>query len=1372
MKFKLSILVFLLLMPMVSASNWPMFHHDLKNTGYTTDIAPKTNQTLWTYTTDGAVQSSPAVADGMVFIGSNGEKFDGKIYALNQSNGELIWSYYTGGNIESSPAVADGMVFVTPRTTTAYALNQSTGELIWTFTFGDWTFSSPAVADGMVFFGTHDKNIYALNQFTGELIWSYGIGRTDASPVVADGMVFIGSWSHNIYALNQFTGELIWSRYIGDYLSPSSPAVADGMVFIGSKGGGFYALNQSTGDIIWNKLLGGKIYSSPAIANGVVFVGSTNGNIYALNQSTGELIWSHYMGGYMSPSPAVADGMVFMGSDNGNMHALNQSTGELIWSYHMGSIWWSSPAIADGMLLIGSFDDKVYAFGRYTTLTTPDLTVTPSDISFSNPTPSKGETVTVTATIHNVGDADASDAVIIIRFFDGNPDGGGIQIEDDQVVDSIPADGTGVVQVEWTATPGAHGIYVVVDPDNDIDELDEENNIANKTITVSTCPLNAQQTLLQHLNYRANYDFYEEYYDYDDDALSPDDLRDCYLDLEDGNTWINRISTSAPALYPCSAAIIGPEIGVDTNTWYDSDTSVKGIYYPELEIESIDEWMKDIPFVGEDLEDFLEEVLEASEFSINLDGIYSQAPIEYEEETNKAIIATKFGGRVIGPGIEEGGNCQGDFIKYYDANDDEFGDTLPEELTCAIGIGLPVKTIGYSKEEDIDLELISFEGTITANVEVDPSASAGVKFKFGEPQATASAGETESNAELNALIDGEVCLLDCSDISASLPTPTMEDITVIGEAVNPLVDFGSGDQLESIFPNPSGNYVVYEDLDYLSPVIRIATSPIVINYELCFNLTELDMPCEEMKIPCYICALNGTLLSIDSWQGYWSLTEITVYSPVDIHLYDENGRHVGPNTLGGIDLEVPQSQYLLINDTKRLIVPTTTDKFILILNGTDDGSYNMTISRPIMIFNVSGYDLIKGVTYRIDTVKTDIGNRDYYNLNFDEIEKDVNEKVRSGTDVSTAIEEALGSVVYEHDISKLPTALFVSDVYAINDEWVTLNATSMSLDKALEDRTIIFRVDEETIGQSITNEEGEANLQYHVPEDASIGLHTISAIYEGDDAYMESEGYASLRVINQPPEVWLDLPSAFVSGTVWISGNVTDLNLKDVILNIDGMEVANSVPYLWDTTTYTDGLHTIKLKGIDELDDENEAVALVIVDNSPPEAHISYDPDSGDLIVEGIDNLDDDVDVSHEEICLKESANKKACIDEGQLYTLTDDADNRLLLEIEYDKEDQPGASSTTSIQLIGAEYYVAGDKIKIEYEHNWERYITIKKQGEVKIFEERIHMEHQDLELANYNMKKNETMIIVGGEKEVLSGLHVIDIITDVEEGISTEIT
>jgi serine/threonine-protein kinase len=63
---------------------------------------------IWNYTTGGDMWSSPAVADGKVYIGS----FDKKVYCLDATTGALIWNYITGGIIESSPAVANGVVYV------------------------------------------------------------------------------------------------------------------------------------------------------------------------------------------------------------------------------------------------------------------------------------------------------------------------------------------------------------------------------------------------------------------------------------------------------------------------------------------------------------------------------------------------------------------------------------------------------------------------------------------------------------------------------------------------------------------------------------------------------------------------------------------------------------------------------------------------------------------------------------------------------------------------------------------------------------------------------------------------------------------------------------------------------------------------------------------------------------------------------------------------------------------------------------------------------------------------------------------------------------------------------------------------------------
>jgi len=89
---------------------------------------------------------------------------------------------------------------------------------------------------------------------------------------------------------------------------------------------------------------------------------------------------------------------------------------------------------------------------------------------------------TISATIHNIGTADASN--IIVQFFDGDPDAGGTQIGTDQTISGIAHESTGTVQETWTAIPGTHDIFVRVDPYDSIQEANENNNQAHKPITI------------------------------------------------------------------------------------------------------------------------------------------------------------------------------------------------------------------------------------------------------------------------------------------------------------------------------------------------------------------------------------------------------------------------------------------------------------------------------------------------------------------------------------------------------------------------------------------------------------------------------------------------------------------------------------------------------------------------------------------------------------------------------------------------------------------------------------------------------------------------------------------------------------------------
>jgi parallel beta-helix repeat protein len=361
--------------------NWPMFHHDLTHSGYSTSTAPLTNNSLWKYQTGDFVDSSPAVVDGVVYIGSG----DNNVYALNASTGSKIWSYQTGFFVVSSPAVAAGVVYVGSCDGNFYALNSSTGNRIWSFQTGKEIRSSPVVYDQIVYFGTLNgadySNVYALDAVTGNKIWNYSLRSSFfSSPSVAGGIVYIASTNGNVSALDASSGQLVWEYHTADPLY-SSPAVDGGVVYIcsgdgfGLKRGNVLALDALTGTKIWSYNPSSYVPSSPAVANGLVYASAGNGNVFALDATSGSILWSTSIATpnngtvyNMLSSPAVAAGVLYIGSFDQDIYALDASDGHVIWSYATvttaytsGTI--SSPAIVDGVVYIGAYDGNVYALG-------------------------------------------------------------------------------------------------------------------------------------------------------------------------------------------------------------------------------------------------------------------------------------------------------------------------------------------------------------------------------------------------------------------------------------------------------------------------------------------------------------------------------------------------------------------------------------------------------------------------------------------------------------------------------------------------------------------------------------------------------------------------------------------------------------------------------------------------------------------------------------------------------------------------------------------------------------------------------------------------------------------------------------------------
>jgi outer membrane protein assembly factor BamB len=364
----------------------------------------------WTFATGAFVESSPAVLNGVIYIGSD----DGNLYALNASTGQKLWSFSTGAGqrILDAPALADGVVYIGSYDGVLYALNANTGKRLWSFSTGpNPIVGPPTVVDGVVYVsGGIPETLYALNAATGKKLWMDGnwIGGWN-SAAVANGVVYIGSFDNSLRAINARTGAVLWSYAVTDGFVDSSPAVANGVVYIGGWDGTVYALKANNGKLLWSYETGSVITSSPAVADGAVYIGSWDTNVYALDARKGTRIWSFTTGDSVESSPAVANGVVYVGSDDFNLYALNAKDGQQLWSYPTKTFVESSPAVVDGVVYAAGgigHEGPVFAFAPGDTA---DLFLR---ILPSTTTVHQGDLITFAFPVWNLGPANSVHEVL------------------------------------------------------------------------------------------------------------------------------------------------------------------------------------------------------------------------------------------------------------------------------------------------------------------------------------------------------------------------------------------------------------------------------------------------------------------------------------------------------------------------------------------------------------------------------------------------------------------------------------------------------------------------------------------------------------------------------------------------------------------------------------------------------------------------------------------------------------------------------------------------------------------------------------------------------------------------------------------------
>ena len=111
------------------AADWPQFRGNPQLTGVASSTLPPALKVMWTFDAGDAIESSAAIADGTVYVGSAA----GELVALDLQTGAVRWKYRTAEIGESSPAIANGVVYIGDLTGTFHAVDAKSGKPLWTF---------------------------------------------------------------------------------------------------------------------------------------------------------------------------------------------------------------------------------------------------------------------------------------------------------------------------------------------------------------------------------------------------------------------------------------------------------------------------------------------------------------------------------------------------------------------------------------------------------------------------------------------------------------------------------------------------------------------------------------------------------------------------------------------------------------------------------------------------------------------------------------------------------------------------------------------------------------------------------------------------------------------------------------------------------------------------------------------------------------------------------------------------------------------------------------------------------------------------------------------------------------------------------------
>ena len=451
------------------------FRGDAARTGVVNARGPGAAMALaFTKTLPGQIVTSPAIADGVAYVGA----VDGRFRAFDLSRAVETWS--ADINVTwSSPSIAGDLVIVGTEDRELLALDRESGHVAWSLPLDAYAAGSPAVVEDRLYVATSSSSsragavpgvgkVMAFDAATRRLAWQGDLPGPSTRSVAVDGSILVVPTDVGVaVAFDAATGRELWRFPTPPFTD--TPVIADGVVFLagldpeGTRGA-LWAVDLESGRELWHHTRPShQTMVAPAVdpATRIAYVGTLDGDVVALRVEDGSEVWTHHLGAEIGASPTKAGDILYVAS-SGGIAALDAATGEVRGTVPIDGIP-SSPAVADGFLVAGTQSGTLYVLAAAGVIpaTTPTATGPAEPLA----TPTFAAVLPSLAPLHEVWARTAEDLGVATVFFMNIAPDGRVWIPDSARGRFVIVDPSGAVADTWQPTGAA--ALDLVQPDND-----------------------------------------------------------------------------------------------------------------------------------------------------------------------------------------------------------------------------------------------------------------------------------------------------------------------------------------------------------------------------------------------------------------------------------------------------------------------------------------------------------------------------------------------------------------------------------------------------------------------------------------------------------------------------------------------------------------------------------------------------------------------------------------------------------------------------------------------------------------------------------------------------------------------------------------